>query len=120
MSSLPPLQGTVLRSPHHRDGARVRNAQDYDRQPPHQKPHVVAEVGRPLQKLPKGDLGGGRVNQSPTSRTALPKGQLSSGQSYTHKAGQSRYYRQDHALGSQPKKKAPWMDGPVAKSGSRR
>lgn len=120
MPSLPPAQGAVLRSPRHRDGTRVRNPVDCGYRPLPQKSYVAAEVGRPLQKLPKGDLGGGKVNQSPANRTALPKGQPNSSQSHTTRARQPRHHRQDHVLSSQPQKKPSWMDGPVATSGSKR
>jgi hypothetical protein len=118
---LPPAQGTVLRSPRHRDGTHARNAvDDYGYQPPPRKSYVAAEVGRPLQKLPKGDIGGGRINQSPASRTTLPSGRPTPDQSQTTRARQPRQQRQVHILSSQPQKKPSWMDGPVAMSGSRR
>ncbi|KAH7471456.1 hypothetical protein FOMA001_g13813 [Fusarium oxysporum f. sp. matthiolae] len=120
MPSLPPAQGTALSSPRHRDVTQVRNAVDYSYQPPPPKSYVAAEVGRSLQKLPKGNVGGGRVNQSPATRITLPNGQPSPGQSQTTRARQPRQHRQDHVLSSQPRKKASWMDGPVATSGSRR
>ncbi|KAG4277692.1 hypothetical protein FPRO04_06935 [Fusarium proliferatum] len=120
MSSLPPAQWTALRSPRRQDGTRVRDAQDHGYQPPPQKSHVVAEVGRPLQKLPKGDGGSGRVHQSPSTRTMLPSSRPSPGQSQATRARQQRQRRQDHYLSSQPPQEVSWTKGPVATAGNRR
>lgn len=121
MSSLLPAQGTALRSPRHQDGTRVRNAKDHGYRPPPQQSHVVAEVGRPLQKLPKQTAGGGRADQSLTKRTALPQGQPSPSQSQATRTRQKRHHRQDHHTpSSQPQNISSWMNGPVATSGSKR
>lgn len=121
ISPSPLSQETVLRSPRHRDGTHTRNAiGNYGYQPPSRKSYIAAKVGRPLQKLPKGEIGGSRINQSPATRTTLPNGQPTPSQSKTTRERQLRQHRQDHTLSSQPQKKPSWMDGPVAMSGSRR
>jgi hypothetical protein len=114
MPSVPPAQGAATRSPRHRDGKQVTNAVDYGYQPPPQKSYVAAEVGRSLQKLPKEDVGGGRVNRSPTTRITLPNGRPSPSQSHAARTRQPRQHRRDHIFSSRPHK------GPVATSGSRR
>ncbi|EXA30946.1 hypothetical protein FOVG_17723 [Fusarium oxysporum f. sp. pisi HDV247] len=120
MPSLPPAPKTALRSHHHRDGTQGRNAVDHGYQPPPQKSYVTAEVGRPLQKLPKGAIGGGRVSQSPATRKILPSRRPSSGQSQMARTGQPRNHRQDHTLSSQPPQEVSWINGPVATAGNRR
>ncbi|KAJ9412801.1 hypothetical protein QL093DRAFT_2595038 [Fusarium oxysporum] len=121
ISSLPPAQGTaMMRSHRHRDGTQGRSFADYSYQPPPQKSYVAAEVGRPLQKLPKGDVGSGRVHQLSATRTLLPNERPSPGQSQTTRAKQQRQRHQDRILSSQPQERSSWMDGPVATSGSKR
>ncbi|KAK7582957.1 hypothetical protein V3481_012251 [Fusarium oxysporum f. sp. vasinfectum] len=120
ISSLPPAQGTAMRSHRHRDGTQGRSFADYSYQPPPQKSYVAAEVGRPLQKLPKGDVGSGRVHQLSATRTLLPNERPSPGQSQTTRAKQQRQRHQDRILSSQPQERSSWMDGPVATSGSKR
>lgn len=121
VSSLPPAQGTVtMRSHRHRDGIQGRSFADNSYQPPPQKSYVAAEVGRPLQKLPKGDVGSSRVDQFLATRTSLPNGRSITGQSQTTMAKQQRRRHQDQVLSSQPQRKSSWMDGPVATSGSKR
>ncbi|EGU83467.1 hypothetical protein FOPG_18980 [Fusarium oxysporum f. sp. conglutinans race 2 54008] len=117
MPPLLPAQKTALRSPHHRGGTQGRNAVNHGYQPPPQKSYVTAEVGRPLQILPKGAVGGGRVNQSPVTRKTLPNGRPSPGQSQSTRARQPRNHRQDDTLSSQP---PPWTNGPVATARNRR
>ncbi|KAF5266247.1 hypothetical protein FOXYS1_2915 [Fusarium oxysporum] len=118
ISSLPPAQGTAMRSHRHRDGTQGRSFADYSYQPPPQKSYVAAEVGRPLQKLPKGDVGSGRVHQLSATRTLLPNERPSPGQSQTTRAKQQRQRHQDRILSSQPQERSSWMDGPVATSGT--
>ncbi|OBS15077.1 hypothetical protein FPOA_14091 [Fusarium poae] len=121
ISSPPPAQRTAMtRSPHHRDGKQGRSFADYSYQPPPQKSYVTAEIGRPLQKLPKGDIGSGRTRQSPATRTLLPNVRPSPSQSQTTRAKQQRQHHRDQVLSSQLQKRSPWMDGPVATSGSKR
>ncbi|KAM0361982.1 hypothetical protein ACHAO7_011539 [Fusarium culmorum] len=120
-SSPPPAQRTAMtRSPHHGDGRQGRGSADYSYQPPPQKSYVAAEIGRPLQKLPKGDIGSGRIRQSPATRTLLPNVRPSPSQSRTTREKQQRQHHRDQILSSQPQKRSSWMDGPVAMSGSKR
>ncbi|KAK2667228.1 hypothetical protein RAB80_017649 [Fusarium oxysporum f. sp. vasinfectum] len=120
ISSLPPAQGTAMRGHRHRDGTQGRSFADYSYQPPLQKSYVAAEVGRPLQKLPKGDVGSGRVHQLSATRTLLPNERPSPGQSQATRARQQRQRRQDHYLSSQPPQEVSWTKGPVATAGNRR
>ncbi|KAF5965913.1 hypothetical protein FCOIX_12717 [Fusarium coicis] len=120
-SSLPPAQETVtVRSHRHRDSIQGRSFADNSYQPPPQKSYVAAEVGRPLQKLPKGDVGVSRADQLSATRTLLPNGRPSPGQSQMTRAKQQRQRHQGQILSSQPQKRSSWMDGPVAMSGSKR